>query len=128
MAVRRQALDDILGTLNQLNRAWRERRFEEVADFFDADIVMKGPGLKELVRGRETLVRSYADFVAQSKIVEFSESDHVIDVWGETAAITYNWTMTYEQKEETKRDSGQEMFVFVRRNQRWIAVLRVMLF
>ncbi|HXX14414.1 MAG TPA: nuclear transport factor 2 family protein [Candidatus Eremiobacteraceae bacterium] len=121
-------MDDIRHTLNGLNSAWRERRFEELARFFDPDIVMKGPGLKELVRGRQALVQSYADFMERSSVVEYAESDHSTQAWGDTAAVTYNWTMTYEQKGETKRESGQDMFVLVRRDGHWVAVLRVMLF
>ncbi len=89
---------------------------------------MKGPCLKELVRGREALVQSYVDFMGQSRIIEYAESDHSAHAWGNTAAVTYNGTMTYEQKGNTKRESGQDMFVFVRRELHWVAVLRVMLF
>jgi hypothetical protein len=121
-------VNDILRTLSELNSAWRESRFEELAHFFDSAIVMKGPGLKELANGREALVQSYADFMAQSGVVEYAESDHSAHTWGDTAAVTYNWTMTYEQKGDTKRESGQDMFVFVRRGSHWVALLRVILF
>ena len=121
-------MDEILRTLSELNSAWRERRFEELTAFFDPAVVMKGPGLKELVRGRDALVQSYRDFMAQSKIVEYAESDHSTHIWGDTAAVTYAWIMAYEQKGETKRESGQDMFVFVRRDSNWLAILRVMLF
>ena len=121
-------MNEILRTLSKLNSAWREKRFEELPAFFDPAIVMKGPGLKELVRGREALVQSYADFMAQSRIIDYAETDHSAHTWGDTAAVTYNWTMTYEQKGETKRESGQDMFVFARRGLHWIAILRVMLF
>ena len=121
-------MNDILRTLNELNGAWRERRFEDLARFFDPDILMKGPGLKELARGREALVKSYADFMAQSRIVDYAESDHFTHAWGDTAVVTYNWTMTYEQKAETKHESGQDLFVFLRRDSRWVAILRLMLF
>jgi hypothetical protein len=89
---------------------------------------MKRPGLKDLVRGREALVQSYADFMAQSRIVDYTESNHSTHAWRDTAVVTYDWTMTYEQKGETKSESGQDMFVFVRRNSHWLAILRVMLF
>ena len=52
---------------------------------FDENIVMKGPGLKELVRGREAFVQSYVHFMAQSRVVEYAESNHAIDIWGDVA-------------------------------------------
>lgn len=121
-------MNDPSNAVEQLNRAWQENRFGELGAYFDPDIVVKGPGLKELGRGREALVKSYADFMARSSVVDYAESDHSTDVWGDVAAVTYNWTMNYEQKGETKRESGQEMFVLVCRHLRWTAILRVMLF
>jgi uncharacterized protein DUF4440 len=121
-------MNDILHTLNELNSAWRERRFDDLARFFDADILMKGPGLKELARGREALVQSYAGFMAQSRIVDYAESDHFTHSWEHTGVVTYNWTMTYEQKAQTKHESGQDMFVFLYRDSHWVAILRLMLF
>lgn len=121
-------MNDILRTLRELNSAWRDLRFEDLAGFFDMDIAMIGPGLKELVRGREALVQSYVDFLGQSRIIEYAESDYSVHAWGNTAAVTYNWTITYEQKTETKCESGREMFVFAHREPHWVAVLRVMLF
>ncbi len=121
-------MDEIRRTLDELNRAWRDRRFGDLAQFFDEKVVMKGPGLRELVRGRDALVQSYEQFMAKSNVIGYAESNHSVDTWGETAVATYDWMMTYEQVGKTNRDSGQDMFVFVRRDARWIAVLRVMLF
>ena len=120
-------MDGIMRTVDELNRTWRNQRFEELGQFFDEHIVMKGPGFKDLVPGREALVQSYANFMKQSKVTEFAASNHSIHSWGDTAAATYDWTIGYEQDGKVHRDSGQEMFVFVRRGPRWLAVLRVML-
>lgn len=120
-------MDEIKRTVDELNRTWRNQRFEELGQFFDEHIVMKGPGFKDLVPGREALVQSYAKFMKQSKVTEFAESNHSIHSWGDTAAATYDWTISYEQDGQVHRDSGQEMFVFVRQGPRWVAVLRVML-
>jgi hypothetical protein len=73
---------------------------------------MKGPGLKELERGREALVQSYAGFMGQSRIVDYAESDHFTHAWEDTDVVTYDWTMRYEQKAQTNHESGEDMFVF----------------
>ncbi len=120
--------DEIQQTLDNLNRAWRDQRFEDLSRFFDDNIVMKGPGLKELGRGREALVQSYVEFMKQSSIMDYSESNYSIHSWSGAAAASYDWAMTYEQNGKTHQESGQHMFVFVRRKSRWLAVLRMMLF
>jgi len=121
-------MDEIRNALEGISRAWRERRFNDLTPFFDENIVMKGPAFRQLCRGREALADSYAEFMAKSKVVHYAESNHSIDLWGDTAAATYDWTMTYEQAGKTSTESGQDMFVFARRQSEWKAVLRVMLF
>ena len=38
--------DEIRQTLDNFNRAWRERRFDELSQFLDEDVLMNGTGLK----------------------------------------------------------------------------------
>ena len=94
----------------------------------DENIVMKGPGLKEYAKGRQAFIESYAQFMEKSHVTEYAESNHVINTWGNVAVATYDWTMTYEQKGQTKTDKGNDMFVFHRVPNGWEAVLRVILF
>jgi len=120
--------DEVRQALDAINQAWRDQRFDDLSTLFDEDIVMRGPGLKEYGRGRQPVVQSYVQFMAQSKVIEYRESNHAIDLWGDTAVATYDWAMTYEQKGETKSEKGQDMFVFARTGGRWLAVLRLILF
>jgi hypothetical protein len=121
-------MEDVITTLAALNSAWLDRRFDDLGKYFDEGIVMKGPGLKELARGRESLVQSYATFMSSSKVLDYAESNHNIDQWGSSAVASYDWSMTWEQGGKTESGSGQDMFVFERRDSGWIAVMRVMLF
>lgn len=119
--------DEIRKTLDALNRAWLNGRFEDLAGFFDQNVVMKGPGLGEVTRGRDALVQSYADFMRSCKVVDFRESNHRVDCWGHVAAASYDWSMKYEREGEFCDASGHELFALILREGRWIAVLRIML-
>lgn len=121
-------MDQVRETLDAINRGWRQKNFSAMEPYLDENIVMKGPGLKEYAKGRPAFVESYAQFMAQSHILEYVESNHAIDTWGNVAAATYDWTMTYEQKGQTKTDKGHDMFVFHRVPSGWSAVLRLILF
>lgn len=121
------ATDEIRRTLDALNAAWRERRFTDLAACFDEQAVMRGPNLVELVRGRDALVKSYADFMARSDITEYAESGHAVDRWGDTAVARFDWSMVWNQNGKADRASGQDLFVFQQRDAQWIAVERVML-
>ena len=122
------ASNDVRQTLDRLNAAWREQRFDDLHQYLDEHIVMKGPGLKTIGRGRAALVQSYVDFMGRSTITAYEESNHSIDVNQSTAVVAYDWSMTWEQSGKQDNASGQDMFVFERREAKWIAVLRVMLF
>lgn len=121
-------MDQVRQTLDAINQAWKERRFDALNEFFDENIVMKGPGLKELVRGRQAIIQSYVQFMGQSRVVEHIESNHAVDVWGDVAVATYDWAMTYEQKGETNTEHGHDMFAFSKHDERWLAVFRLILF
>ena len=120
--------DDVRRTLDALNAAWLERRFTDLGAYFDEHVVMRGPTLVELVRGREALVKSYADFMTRSEITEYTESGHAVDQWGDTAVARFDWSMAWTQAGKTDRGSGQDLFVFQRQGDRWVAVERVMLY
>ena len=119
-------MDDVRKTLDELNLAWRERRFDKLAEFFDAGVVMKGPAFQELGRGRDQLVGSYADFMGKSEVVEYEESNWSTERWGDTAVATFDWRMVWEQGGKRDQGSGHDLFVFRREGGRWLAVLRVM--
>jgi len=121
-------VDQVRETLNAINQSWRHGSFAALEALLDENIVMKGPGLKEYARGRQAFIQSYVQFMAQSHIIEYTESNHVIDTWGNVACASYDWAMTYRQKGETKTDKGQDMFIFHRVPNGWAAVLRLILF
>jgi hypothetical protein len=91
-------------------------------------VVMMGPGLKELARGRGPVVQSYVDFLQLVRLTDYTESNHFVHSWDHTAVAGFDWSMTWVQNGRTDRGSGQDMFVFERRTDRWIAVLRVVPF
>ena len=120
--------NEVRQTLETVNLAWREKRFGDMIPFLDENIVMKGPGLRELTRGRDAFVQSYSDFMSKSVVLDYRESNHAIDVSQTTAFASYDWSMQWEQGGKQESGSGQDLFVFERCDGGWVAVLRVMLF
>ena len=121
-------MDEIRRALTDLNRAWQERRLDDLGAFFAEDVVMQGPAFQTLCSGRAALVKSYADFMARSQLLEFSASNHIVHRWGQVASIRYDWAMTWEQNGRKKSQAGHELMLFERRQDRWLALLRIMLF
>ncbi|HMD97060.1 MAG TPA: nuclear transport factor 2 family protein [Terriglobia bacterium] len=113
--------------LVKISAAWRQGRLEEVAEYFHDDMVIRGPELQEMGRGREVCVGSYKDFISQATAQELKESDAEIDVWGNAAVASYAWEMHYEMGGASYHESGRDLFVFKRDGGKWLAVWRAVL-
>ena len=121
----------VRNVLTRLNDAWIKQRGEAMIsalnECFAEDVVMRGPDFALLGKGRDVVVQSYRDFVSHAEVKNVSLDAPEIDVAGETATAQYKWAMTYSLNEQEYSERGREIFVFARRDQRWLAVWRWML-
>jgi Domain of unknown function (DUF4440) len=117
--------------LSRINNAWTKQRGEAMTsalnECFAEDVVMRGPGFAFLGKGRDLVVQSYHDFVSNAEVKSLSLDDPEIDVTGETATAQYKWAMTYALAGQEYTEQGRDIFVFTRRNNKWLAVWRAML-
>jgi uncharacterized protein (TIGR02246 family) len=116
--------EQIRTLVEDINKAWRLGRVDQLHEFFHPDMVIVGPGYQEACRGRFACVESYREFAANARVHEYTESDFKIGVWDETAVCTYAWIMTYERGGKQSRETGTDQFVFSRRSGRWVALWR----
>lgn len=121
---------EIVHTLAALSAAWRERRYDDLAAYLEANMVFASPGLGAQLDGREAVVASYREFMDRATLREYQETDLVVDVWGETAVARYRWTMGWLAGGVERRESGHDVFVLRRceEDSAWRVVWRTMLF
>jgi len=119
--------NEIRVLLGKISAAWRQGRPDELAEYFHEDMVIRGPELQEMGRGRDVCVGSYKDFISQATVQEMKESDAEIDVWGNTAVASYAWEMHYQMGGASYQESGHDLFVFKRDGRKWLAVWRAVL-
>jgi uncharacterized protein (TIGR02246 family) len=112
--------------IQRINDAWRQGRLEELADYFHPDIVLVFPGFSGRGEGRAACVQSYVDFLGSATVHEYTESDHHIDVWGDTAVASYRFVMAWEMGGKHYREAGHDLFVFSRDQGQWRAVWRTL--
>ena len=117
--------------LSRINDAWSKLRGDAMTaalkECFAEEMVIRGPGFVLVGKGRDFAVKSYQDFVNQADVKNFSPDEPQIDVAGETATAAYKWTMTYVLNGQEYTEHGHDLFVFARRNKRWLAVWRALL-
>ena len=122
---------EIRDLLSRINNAWSKLRGDAMTaalnECFADEIVMRGPGFVFLGKGRDSAVQSYHDFVTQAEVKSVLLDEPQIDVAGDTATAQYKWTMTYVLNGEEYTEHGHDVFVFARRDNKWLAVWRALL-
>lgn len=80
--------ESIRALIARIDAAWRQKRLDGLDNCFHADALIVGPGSKVMARGRSACVESYREFAHDAGVLEYSEADHVVNVWGTTAVYT----------------------------------------
>jgi ketosteroid isomerase-like protein len=106
------------------NRCWLEGRLQDLRAFLHPDVVFTGPRFEPLARGADACAQSYSDFLARAIVHDFSAADYAVDVADHVAVVTYRWTIDYETGDARRRESGQDLVVFVPRDDRWLVAWR----
>ena len=123
--------DAVLDAVHHINAAWTKRAPDEIAptlhDAFADDIVIRGPDFAEVGRGRTECIASYVDFVRKARVHSFEMSHSAVDLFGDFAIATYEWTIFYMLEGTDYRERGYDAFAFHRDGSRWLAVWRFML-
>jgi ketosteroid isomerase-like protein len=119
--------DSAAATMRRINRAWLAGQVEDLAPMVHPEIVLVFPGFAGRVQGREDFLAGFRDFCQNSRIHEFREHDHQVDVAGDMAVVTFRYEMVYERSGGRFRSTGRDLWVFQSQGIAWIAVWRTML-
>ncbi len=123
----REAREGARAVVEEINRAWREGRPGDIGRHLDDQVVMVFPGFEGRSAGRGALVAGYVDFATHADVHMYSERDHHVDVWGDTAVVGYRFEMVYSRDGDRFRSTGRDLFVLRRADDRWVATWRTML-
>jgi ketosteroid isomerase-like protein len=118
-----QERHDIWQTVQALNRAWTTGKCAELKEYFHRDMVAVTPVDRLRREGQQACIDGWAGFVAATTKIHFwKEIDPKIQVYGDSAVVTYYFDMSYEMGGQTIISKGRDMFFMVRENDRWWAV------
>ena len=122
------AQNDIGSVLSRIDAAWRKKEFEGLEECFDAEAVIVGPNYAEYAVGRKACAESYREFASNAAVLEYSESEHKLREWHDTAVYTFAWQMTYAREHGPKRESGTDQLVLRRDGTDWRVLFRYIYF
>jgi hypothetical protein len=113
--------------MRRINQAWLDGRLDDLAPLVHPDVIMVFPGFTGRIQGRDELLAGFRDFCQNARIHEFREYDHLIDVAGGTAVVTFRYEMSYDRSAKRYRATGRDLWVLEYDGGSWIAVWRTML-
>ena len=93
--------EQIRSFISRINEAWLKGHTERLNECFHDDVVVRGPDLQQMARGREACVKSYEDFIRLATVREFKASEPVIDVFDNMGVATCPWEISYRMNDRT---------------------------
>lgn len=96
----------------------------QLAAYFHENIVFNSPDLKKQSIGKDVCLQSYIDFVSNSKVLFCDETNPLVQVFDNTAIVTYDFEMKYEQKNKVYHETGTDIMIFNKQQNSWKAVWR----
>ncbi|MEM8696972.1 MAG: nuclear transport factor 2 family protein [Pseudomonadota bacterium] len=112
------------GFAADMDRCWQERRFDDLRNYLDENIVIVAPGGGARTAGIEAAIGSYREFMSRSAVTLYETSDTVITERGDTAIIEYSWVMDWTDEGTAHQAEGREILVLGRSGGEWKAVWR----
>lgn len=113
---------EVWQTLRALNDAWTKGEPDKLKNYFHRDMVAITPTQRERVEGREACFDSWNSFVKAARVHYWKELDPRVQIYGNTAVITYYFDMSFDMGGQTVKLGGRDMFVFVKEGEKWWAV------
>jgi len=114
--------------VREINRLWVGGNPGRLGEYFHANMIMLAPDLKVIGRGKEECVKGYEDFCQQARVANFEELKFAVDIWGDTASVSYDFDISYEMEGKNYHDTGRDLFIFSREGThgKWLAVWRIL--
>ena len=115
---------ELWNIMQQINKSWLSGQPAQLADYFHENVVFNSPDLKRQSIGKDICVQSYIDFMNNSKVLFCNETNPIVHVFNNTAIVTYNFEMKYEQQNKVYHETGTDIMIFNKHQNSWKAVWR----
>jgi hypothetical protein len=113
---------EVWQTLRALNDAWTKGKPHDLKNYFHHDMVAITATDRERLEGREACFNAWNNFVQAARIHHWKELEPRIQIYADTAVVTYYFDMAFDMGGQTVKLGGRDMFVFVKEGGKWWAV------
>ena len=113
---------EVRETLRTLNECWTKADGQDLVHYFHERMVAVTPVDRQRREGRESCVAGWVEFARSVTIRHWRETDVKIDLFGDTAIVSYYFDMSFDAGGHTVQMEGRDLFTFVKENGQWWAV------
>ena len=122
--IEQRGLTEIKEILKSVNASWLSGKLDNLNKYFHENMIIVSPNIKILASGKENCIQSYIDFLNRATIIDYSDRDPEVHVFGNTGIAFYAYHIFWKIDEKTFRENGEELYVFNRNNDKWSIVMR----
>ena len=116
--------EPLIEFVRDMDRCWIERRFDDLAAYLCADVVMVAPGGRQRSDGRDAAIAGYREFMSRCELRRFDSHGHVVTRNGDTAIVEYGWDMAWADEGMRHEAKGREILVLAHQDRGWRIVWR----
>jgi len=99
--------------------AFNQGDIDEVLKFFYPDIVGFSSTKHERISGLQTMRKTFEYYLDEAEKMEYSISEPTVQVFGDTAIITFYWLVTQIIGAKRQEIKGRGSHVYARINGQW---------
>lgn len=114
--------EEVWKTVQALNKAWTTGNVDELANYFHKNMVAITATDRERLEGRDSCIASWKAFVETTKIYYWKEIDPKIQIYDNTAVVSYYFDMSFDIGGQTIEMGGRDMFILVKEDGKWWVV------
>lgn len=107
--------DVLYSQVRSINNAWVTGNPDDILrSASKAGVFLIGDYSPFYISGADAVKRHFADFYKTSKVNSLKSLDPQVRIWGDTAAVYFNFDLDYDLAGKSRRSPGRAAYTFVR--------------
>ena len=110
---------EVWGFVRALNDSWTKEKGERLSEYFHPRMVAITPADNLRLKGAAKCIAGWQGFAQASTIHSWREDEPDIELFGDTAVVTYYFAMDVTVGADRMNLTGRDMLVLKKENGRW---------
>ena len=112
----------VWATIRALNDTWTKGNAAELVNFFHPEMVSINPADRKRREGQGACAAAWQLFARQATIQSWQEEEPLIQIFGDSAVVSYYYQLQCTLRGRTLLLTGRELYCLARQEGRWWVV------